>query len=80
MKFYSNYGLKRENGVKLRAINKITRIIDTEDSKNEYIKKKYGYKYDFIDKKARNTFKVGRVIISMIKCIYRCNHYENEMK
>ena len=75
MKFYGNYELKREKGVKLRAINEIMWIIDTEYSENEYVKKKHGYKYDFIDKKARNTFKVGRVIISMIKYVYGYNHY-----
>ena len=37
--------------------------------------KKYGYKYDFIDKKAQNAFKVGRVRTSMIKCICTYNYY-----
>ena len=39
VKFYSNYGLKRGKGVKLRAINETIQIIDAKDSKNEYVKK-----------------------------------------
>ena len=39
MKFYNSYRLKREKGVKLRAINEITWIIYAEDSENEYVKK-----------------------------------------
>ena len=42
------------------------------------MKKKHGYKYDFIDKKARNTFKVGRVITPMIKCVCRYNYFEKQ--
>ena len=78
MKFYLNYELKIGKGVKLRAINEMMRIIDAEDSKNEYIKKKHGYKYNFIDKKIGNTFKVGRVTISMIKWVCRYNHYRKQ--
>ena len=59
----------------MRAINEIMRTIDAEDSENKYIKKNYRYKYDFIDKKAQNAFKVRRVIISIIKCVYGYNYY-----
>ena len=39
VKFYGNYRLKRETEVKLRAINEIMWMIDTEDSENECVKK-----------------------------------------
>ena len=75
MKFYSSYRLRRKEGVKLRFINKIIRILDTKEPENEYSKKKHGYKYDFIDIEAQNSFKVGRVTISIIRYTHGYNHY-----
>ena len=75
VKFYGNYGLKRDDGLQSRSTNEIIRIIDAKKVENEYIKKKYGYKNDFIDIEARNAFRVGKVTTSMIKCAHGYNHY-----
>jgi len=75
IRFYGNYCIKQNNEVKLKSVNEILRIHDARESEQEYCRKKLGYKYDMIDLEARNTFKVGKVTTSMIKCVYGYNHY-----
>ena len=75
MKFYGNYGLKRNDGLQSRSTNEILRIIDAKKMENEHAKQKYGHKNDFIDIEARNTFRVGKITTSMIKCAHGHNHY-----
>ena len=58
-----------------RSIKEVVRIIDTRENEEEYTKKKYGHRKEFIDIEARNLFKIGKVTTSMIKCAHRFNHY-----
>ena len=51
------------------------RIIDRREEEKKYVKKKFGYKADFIDIEARNSFQTNKIIISIIKCAHRYNHY-----
>ena len=58
-----------------RLIKEVVRIINAIENEEEYVIKKYGHKKEFIDKGARNTFKIGKVTISIIKYAHRFNYY-----
>ena len=51
------------------------RILDARENEQKYAEKKCGCNKDFINMKARNVFKIGRVVTSMIKCSCRHDHY-----
>ena len=46
-----------------------------KEYERRYAKKKLGYKYDFIDTKARNLFNSNEVTPSIIKYAHRFNHF-----
>jgi len=59
----------------MRPRKEVLRVIDAKEEEKRYTRKKYGYKEDFIDLEARNTFCPNKVTTSMIKCAHRYNHY-----
>ena len=50
-------------------------MIDTREEEKKQAQKKLGYKTDFVDLEARDSFKSYKVIISTIKCAHGFNHY-----
>ena len=58
-----------------RSINKVIRIADAVKSEKQHTEKRYRNKINFIDKEARKSFAVKKIIISMIKCSHRFNYY-----
>ena len=75
IKFYGNYCLKREGELQSRSIKEVIRILDARKEENEYAKKKYKHKFEFIDIEARNAFMAGKVTTAMIKFVHGFNHY-----
>jgi len=75
IKWYGNYALTRNNVAQIQSTNAVLRMIDAQEEELRYAKKKYGYKVDFIDLEARNTFSVNKVTTSMIKCANGFNYY-----
>ena len=75
IKYYGNYSLMHKGIVVSRAVQEVVRIIDSKKAEEQYQKKKLGYKYDFIDKDARSSFRASEVTPSMIKCTHGFNHY-----
>ena len=41
-----------------------------EKKKCKYVEKKYGCEKEFVDLEARNSFQLGKVTSSMIKCAW----------
>ena len=56
IKFYRYYSLHKNGTVQSRSIQEAIRITDTQEVEHKYVKKKFGYKKDFIDIEARNIF------------------------
>ena len=50
-------------------------MLNARENKRKHAKKKLRCKKDFIDLEARNSFKLKKVVTSMIKCSTRHNHY-----
>ena len=65
----------RNGELKSRAVKEIIRVLDAREEENEYAKRKYLHKFEFIDMEARNSFKAGEVTTAMIKFAYGFNHY-----
>ena len=49
--------------------------MDAKEAEKEYGVEKLKYKYEFVDKEARNAFNPKKVTSSMIKCAYGYNHF-----
>ena len=65
----------RKGEIQSRSINEVIRILDAREEESKYAERKYRYKKDFIDIEARNTFNIGKVTASMIKCAHGYNYY-----
>ena len=49
--------------------------MDAKEAEKEYGVEKLKYKYEFVDKEARNAFNPKKVTSSMIKCVHGYNHF-----
>ena len=74
-KHYGCYSMKIECKVQERPKKEMTRTIDAKNSEENYAKAKFGCKIEFIDVKARSTFKINKITTSMMKCAHGNNHY-----
>ena len=59
----------------MRSIKEMLRVIDSREEEKKQAQKKLGYKTDFVDLEARNSFRSYKVITSTIKCAHGFNHY-----
>ena len=75
IKFYGSYTMKRNGELQSRAVKEVIRILDAREEENEYARRKYKHKFEFIDMEARNAFKTGDVTTAMIKFTHGFNHY-----
>jgi len=75
IKFYGCYSLKKGEIMQMRSIKEILRVIDAREEEKKQAQKKLGYKTDFIDLEARDSFKAHNIIISTIKCAHSYNYY-----
>ena len=75
IKFHSYYIMKVKDKVITNSMKEAIQIIDIKESEEEYARKKYTNKIDFIDLEARNSFPIKKVIPSIIKCFHRYNYY-----
>ena len=75
IKCYTCYAIKIGNNVLSRSTKEMIRIIDVENAEENYAKVKFGHKTEFIDTKARSTFKLNKITTSMTKCAHGHNHY-----
>ena len=61
--------------MQMRSIKEILRVIDAREEEKKQAQKKLGYKTNFVDLEARDSFKAYKVTTSTIKCTYGYNHY-----
>ena len=59
----------------MRSIKEILRVIDSREEEKTQAQKKLGYKTDFVDLEARDSFKAHKITISTIKYAHRFNYY-----
>ena len=75
VKYYGIYNIHKDGIPQMRSIKEVIRIIDATQEERNHIRRKYGYKEEFIDIEARNAFIGNKVTTSMIKCANGFNHY-----
>ena len=64
IKFYGCYSLKKGEIMQIRSIKEILRVIDAREEEKKQAQKKLGYKIDFVDLEARDSFKTHKVTTS----------------
>ena len=52
--YYGSYGIMKNEILMSRSIQEVIRTIDSKENERSHSVKKLGYKYDFVDTKARS--------------------------
>ena len=75
IKYVGYYSMNINGEISTNSVKEAIRKRDAEISFKEYVKDKFGYKSEFMDIEARNSFQSKDVIPSVIKCAHGFKQY-----